>query len=86
MNNSSIHDICFDPIELETKLDKDYKRSLAEQCFCKEYIDDPSNTFADGKWDGKLGYEPEAYQWASPLYRRGYLAGIAAKYDEKFSD
>ncbi len=59
----------FDVIALETKLEQDFNSRA---------------TFADGDWDARLGFEPSEESWLSGQYRRGYLAGIEAKYNEKF--
>ena len=85
MNNSSIHDICFDVITLETKHQEDYKQSQLIQEFSDNYRDNPKDTFADGQWDGYLNFEPEPYQWQTLSYRSGYLSGVAQKWDEQFS-
>ena len=82
--STSIPDTPFDPIAFETKHQKDYERSLTQQKFSKQYQDPLNNTFADGKWDGLQQFEPEAYQWFTPRYRRGYLSGVAQRLDEKF--
>lgn len=85
MNNSSIHDICFDVITLETKHQEDYKQSQLIQEFSDNYRDNLRDSFADGQWDGYLNFEPEPYQWQTLSYRSGYLSGVAQKWDEQFS-
>ena len=80
-----VHEPKFDPIAFETKHQKDFERSLNEQKFSRQYKDALNNSFADGKWDGLQQFEPEAYQWLTPRYRRGYLSGVAQRLDEKFA-
>ena len=81
MNNSSIHDICFDVIALETKHQQDYRRSRSIREFSENYQDNLRDTFAGGQWDGYLDMMPESYQWHTPCYRSGYLSGITQKWD-----
>ena len=84
----SIHSIQrkdFDVIALETKHQADYERSLKQEKFSQAYTDDNPSDFFDGKWDGLLSFQPEAYQWLNPLYRKGYLAGVSEKFDEQFA-
>ena len=69
INHVNQHDSTLDVIALETKLEQDFNNRA---------------TFADGDWDARLGFEPSEESWLSGQYRRGYLAGIEAKYNEKF--
>ena len=92
MNNSSIHQSDLDVIALETKHQKDYERclrlasqSLKVQKFSENYRDKLRTSFADGKYDGELDLEPEPYQWFNTTYRKGYFAGITARFNELFS-
>ncbi len=85
MNNHILHQPDFAPIAKITKLDSDFERSPAQEKFSKQYLDAPRTTFADSKWDGKLGFKPEAYQWLTTAYRKGYPTGVAEKFDEQFS-
>ena len=85
MNNSSIHQPDLDVIALETKHQRDFERSLKIQKFSKNYRDELRISFEDGKYDGGLDLEPEPYQWFNPIYRKGYLAGITARFNELFS-
>ena len=85
MNNSSIHQVNLDIIALETKHQRDFERSLEAQEFSKNYRDELRISFADGKYDGELDLEPEPYQWFNPIYRKGYFAGITARFNELFS-
>ena len=85
MNNSSIHQTNLDVIALETKHQSDYERSLRQQKFSKNYQDQLRISFEDGKYDGELNLEPEAYQWFSPKYRKGYLSGVVIRFNELFS-
>ena len=62
-----------------------YVRSVKEQKFSKQSLDDPHNTFFDGKWDGKQGFEPEPHQCFTTAYRKGYLSGVAERLDDKFA-
>ncbi len=73
----SIPDISFDPIAFELKHEADFFAAQAQEQF--------NNTYADGSWDGHLLNQPEAYQWQTPEYRRGYLKGIEEKFDTKFA-
>lgn len=70
-------DQSFDPIAFELKHEADFLKAEAQEHF--------NNTYADGSWDGHLLNEPQAYQWQTPEYRRGYLEGIAYKFDEMFA-
>lgn len=83
MNKHIIHQSDLGVIALETKLQEDYDKSLKEQEFCQEY--QPNTTFLDGKYDGELDIEPQPYQWFNPNYRKGYLAGVTARFNELFS-
>jgi hypothetical protein len=83
--STSIPDTPFDPIELELKLNLDFERSQQTEKFCQNYREEPRISFEDGKWDGMLDFEPEAYQWLVPNYRQGYLAGVEAKFNELFA-
>ena len=85
MNNNILHQTKFDPIAFETKHQDQFERSQREQKFSQQYRDDPRNTYFDGEWDGKQGFEPEAYQWFATPYRRGYLNGVEQRLDEKFA-
>ena len=85
MNNSSIHQPNLDIIALETKHQKDFERSLFVQEFSKNYKEERSISFEDGKYDGELDLEPEPYQWFNPVYRKGYFAGITVRFNELFS-
>ena len=85
MTKHSIPQPQFDPIAFEAKHQADYERSLAQDKFSQQYQDDSRTTFADGKWDAKLNFEPESYQWLASAYRKGYLAGVAERLDEKFA-
>ncbi|MGD1920846.1 MAG: hypothetical protein ACFCAD_19365 [Pleurocapsa sp.] len=38
-----------------------------------------TDDFTDGKLDGENNFEPIAYQWSSPEYRKGYLIGMAKR-------
>jgi hypothetical protein len=72
MNNHILHETPFDPIELEAKLDRDYRLSQQTEKFCFDYREEPRTSFEDGKYDGELNLEPEPHQWFTPSYRRGY--------------
>ena len=85
MNNNILHQSNFDPIVLEIKLEIDLVRSLAQKQFSITYKDEPPNSFADGKWDGYLDFEPEAHQWHADSYKQGYLSGVAQRLDEQFA-
>ena len=85
MNNHILQQSEIDVIALEGKHQENYKRSQLIQEFSENYRDNPKDTFADGRWDGYLGFEPEPYQWHSNCYRSGYLSGVAQKWDEQFS-
>lgn len=85
MTNHSIHQSNLDVIALETKHQKDFERSQEIQKFSKNYQDEPHASFEDGKYDGELDLEPEPYQWFDPKYRKGYFAGITARFNELFS-
>lgn len=69
INQVNQPDSSFDVLNLETKLEQDFNNQA---------------TFADGDWDARLGFEPSEESWLSESYRQGYLAGIEAKYDEKY--
>ena len=85
MTNNSIHQANLDVIALETKHQRDFERSLAQQKFSKNYRDELRISFEDGKYDGELDLEPEPYQWFNPIYRKGYFAGITVRFNELFS-
>lgn len=74
-----------DVIALETKHQQEFQRSRSSQEFSQNYRDNPTDTFADGQWDGYLNFEPEPHQWQTDCYRSGYLSGVAQKWDEQFS-
>ena len=83
MTNNILHEI--DVIALETKHQEDYEKACQEREFAQQYQDNPRTTFSDGKYDGELEIEPQAYQWFDPIYRKGYLTGITNRFNELFS-
>ena len=85
MTNHILHQLEIDVIALEAKHQKDYERACRVREFANNYKDEPRTTFEDGKYDGELDIEPQAYQWFHPLYRKGYLAGVTNRFNEQFS-
>ena len=84
MSDPILHQSNLDVIALETKLQEDYEKSLALQEISKHYKERLHTTFSDGKWDGELDIEPQPYQWFDPNYRKGYLAGVTARFNQLF--
>ncbi len=60
----------FDALSFEIKHSEDFKKSRG--------------AYYDGEWDAKIGAEPTQETWISYEYRKGYLQGIAEKYDDRF--
>ena len=75
--NQSSNARSFDAIAFEEQHEADFLKVIAPEKF--------NNTYADGCWDAYLLNEPEAYQWHSPDYKKGYLKGIEEKFDTKFA-
>lgn len=61
MNNLSIPDICIDVIALETKHQEDYEKACQGREFAQNHRENSRTTFSDGKYDGELDIEPQAY-------------------------
>lgn len=85
MTNHILHQSALDVIALETKHQQDYEKACQEREFAQNYQDQPRITFSDGKYDGELDIEPQAYQWFEPIYRKGYLTGVTNRFNEQFS-
>ena len=85
MNNHILHQSALDVIALEIKHQEDYEKTCQEKEFAQNYRDRPRITFSDGKYDGELDIEPQAYQWFDPIYRSGYFAGVTNRFNELFS-
>lgn len=84
--NSQENQACyFAPIAFESKHQQDFEQSESMSEFSQNYRDNPQTTFSDGKYDGELDIEPQAYQWFEPIYRKGYLAGVTNRFNELFS-